>query len=527
MYVHDTAPSREGESMPRRPFVRPLLAAAILAAAALLAPSAALAQGELEIRALDGERGDPVAVRMHLKDAAGKPVKVPGHPSWNDHFVFQGRTVLKLPNGSYAFEMERGPEYRLRTGSFTITRGSADAKEAPMNRFVDMKKEGWWSGDLHIHRPPADIELLMRAEDLHVAPVITWWNNRNTWDSTPLPAEPLVKFDDNRFFHLMAGEDEREGGAVLYFHLPRPLAIAGSAREYPSPVTFLREAREVKGAHVDCEKPFWWDMPVWVGLGLVDSVGLANNHMQRDGMLATEAWGKPRDKVLYPDPRGNGRWSMDLYMRLLECGVRLPPSAGSASGVLANPVGYNRVYVHCGPNLTYEAWWEGLRAGRVVVTNGPLLRPRVNGYLPGHVFAAAAGETVELDIALNLSTRDEIDYLEILQNGQTVHEVRLEKWAEAGGKLPPVKFTESGWLMVRAVTSEPKTYRFACTGPYYVEIGQKRRVSRSAAKFFVGWIDERMARIKLADAAQREQVLAPQRAARAFWQKLADEATVE
>lgn len=36
---------------------------------------------------------------------------------------------------------------------------------------------------------------------------------------------------------------------------------------------------------------------------------------------------------------------------------------------------------------TWDAWWEGLREGKVVVTNGPL-RPKVNGQPPGHVFQA-------------------------------------------------------------------------------------------------------------------------------------------
>src|SRR5439155_9501505 len=55
-----------------------------------------------------------------------------------------------------------------------------------------------------------------------------------------------------------------------------------------------------------------------------------------------------------------------------DCGLRLPPSAGSASGVLPNPVGYDRVYVHLDGELSYERWWEALRAGRVFVSNGPL-----------------------------------------------------------------------------------------------------------------------------------------------------------
>jgi hypothetical protein len=58
---------------------------------------------------------------------------------------------------------------------------------------------------------------------------------------------------------------------------------------------------------------------------------------------------------------------------VLNCGLRIPPSAGSGSGVLPNPVGYNRVYVHLDEQLTYDGWWQGFKQGRSLVTNGPLL----------------------------------------------------------------------------------------------------------------------------------------------------------
>src|SRR5262249_41270621 len=166
-----------------------------------------------------------------------------------------------------------------------------------LERLVDLAPEDWGSGDLHAHRPLSDIELLMRAEDLHIAPVITWWNNRNQWAKEKPPAIPLVRFENDRFYDLLAGEDEREGGALLYLHLPRPLPITGALREHPSPMTFVEEARRQSGVWIDVEKPFWWDVPVWVASGQVDSIGLANNHMCRDRMYESEAWGKPRDAV--------------------------------------------------------------------------------------------------------------------------------------------------------------------------------------------------------------------------------------
>ena len=41
-----------------------------------------------------------------------------------------------------------------------------------------MAADGWWSGDLDVRRPVRDIELLMEADDLHVAEVITWRNDK-------------------------------------------------------------------------------------------------------------------------------------------------------------------------------------------------------------------------------------------------------------------------------------------------------------------------------------------------------------
>jgi hypothetical protein len=482
---------------------------------------------ELEIAVIDDKTGEPCFARMHLKSAKGKTPQVAGVIAWKDHFIIPGRAILKLPPGKYTFEMERGPEYRLRTGDFELKRGDADNKEVRMVRFADMKSEGWWSGELHVHRPLKDIESLMLAEDLHVAPVITWWNNTNEWATKPLPKELTHQFDGNRYYNIMAGEDERAGGALLYFNLDRPLDTTGAAKEYPSPIVFLNAAKDNPQAHVDLEKPFWLDTPTLIATGKIDSIGLAHNHMWRDGVLEGEAWGRSRDAKLYPGISGNGRWSTDIYYHLLNCGLRIPPSAGSASGVLPNPVGYNRVYVYCGDDFDYDKWFAGLKAGRVVVTNGPMLRPTCEGEPPGHVFRKGEGQDLELQISLNLATRDPIDYLEVIQDGKVVHEVRLDALAESKGELPKLKFERSGWFLVRAVSSEAKTYRFASSGPWYVEADDGPRISKTSAQFFLDWVFDRARKLQLADPAQKKEVLEHHRQARDFWQDLVDRANAE
>jgi hypothetical protein len=162
----------------------------------------------------------------------------------------------------------------------------------------------------------------------------------------------------------------------------------------------------------------------------------------------------------------------------------------------------------------------------VFVTNGPLMRISVEGQPPGHVFQAAAGESVDLEIALTLSTRRPISYLEILKNGKVEHEIRFADYAGAG-KLPKLHFDASGWFAVRAVTDYPKTYCFALTGPYFVEIGYRPRISKKAAQFFLDWVEERIKQVKIDDADQQQKILDYHRQAREFWQKKVDDVNAD
>ena len=487
-----------------------------LVSALIVMPCLAWAQARhlVKFQILDAGR-NPLPCRVHLKDSAGKPVRPLNLPFWRDHFVCPGEAALELDAGNFSYEIERGPEYRRVEGKFECT-GPTNLL-LRLERFADMASEGWWSGEMHVHRPVEQVELLMKAEDLHVAPIITWWNNRNPWIERKAPDRLMIPFDGNRFYQVMGGEDEREGGALLYFNLQRPLSITGANREFPSPLQFLAEARKEKGAWVDIEKPFWWDLPIWLASGEADSIGIANNHMCRTDPLVDEAWGKPRDFERLPSPRGNGFWSQEIYYNLLNCGLRIPPSAGSASGVLPNPVGYNRIYVHLEKELTYEQWWEGVRAGRSFVSNGPLLRCKANDQWPGAIFKASEGQRMEINLTASIDSQDSFSEIEIIRNGRVERKVPLAEW-QRKKELGTLSFTNSGWFLVRVVADNPRTFRFASTAPYYVEIGStKHRTSKSSAQFFLDWTRERRQRVKLENPQQRAEVLKHHDTAEKFW----------
>ena len=486
------------------------------------------AAGEVQFTMTDTD-GKPLPCRVHLFNSQGKVQKAPGLPFFRTHFVCPGDVTLTLPADTYKYQIERGPEHAREKGSFTLSDDGSQMIAVRLDRIADLAADGWFAGDLHVHRAVEDMKLLMRAEDLHVAPVITWWNNRNLWADSGVPEQLLVNFDGNRYYRVMAGEDEREGGALMYYHLDRPMEITGSTREYPSPMQFINQARQAEKVWIDIEKPFWWDVPVWLASGQIDSVGLANNHMCHASVYPSEAWGRPRDEQRLPPPLGNGFWTQEIYYHILNTGLRVPPSAGSASGVLPNPVGYNRVYVHTGKDFNYDRWWEGLKAGRSFVTNGPILLVEAGGHLPGHVFTAGEGEKMSIELDVSLTTLDNVPKIEIIKNGRVEKAISPDELAKSDGSIT-IAFDRSGWFLVRAITDVANTFRFASTAPYYVEIGPaKKRISKASAQFFLDWIDERIERVplKLDDPAKLREVLEYHNTAKKVWREIAAKANAE
>jgi hypothetical protein len=490
-------------------------------------------RGGLEIEVVDGNSG-PVPCRIHLRASDGGVWKASSWPAFDDHFVFPGRATLPLDPGSYTYEIERGPEYRAVRGSFQVGHGNPQTLRVRLERLVDLAAQGWYAGDLHIHRRPEDVPLLLRAEDLHVAPVVAWWNGLDGTGS--FPTEQVAASDGNRWIDATAGEDERWGGAMMYFRLTKPLALPPSMMEegkithregderdeYPSPVVFAREARTQPNAHIDIEKPFWWDAATWLGLGLADSVGIAHNHMTRASLHNGEAWGKTRDPKIYGDgPLGDAYWTQDIYYRILDAGLRLPPSAGSASGVLPNPVGYNRVYVHLENRVDYDAWWQGLKAGHSFVTNGPLLLVSANGQLPGHVFEGKVGSKIDVALDTRVVSNEPVGSVELVRDG---HVVQKSTRSSDGATVSfsSLSFEESGWFLVRTIADRNDNFHFASTAPFYVQIEPKpRRISRASVQFFIDWIEERMAHLYAGTmpADKLESVLAFHREAEGFWRR--------
>jgi hypothetical protein len=277
---------------------------------------------------------------------------------------------------------------------------------------------------------------------------------------------------------------------------------------------------------VDQEKPFWWEAPVNVALGGVDTIGIVNNHMQRESIMDNEAWGKPRDMDRYPGYQGFVDNVLDLYYRYLNLGLKLPISAGSASGVLRNPVGYNRLYVHLGRQFGYDRWLRGMRAGRAFATNGPMIFFSIDRHELGATLEAPAGQELRGRASLDVMSQTSLGRVEVLYNGEVIQEFSTGGKSELSQEFG-ISLNESGWVAARAFEKNKKTVRFAHTNPVYIEIGSPMKPRRDDAIYYQKWCQELLSasladKERYATSEQREEVESLYRRAIAFYRELAE-----
>ena len=183
-----------------------------------------------------------------------------------------------------------------------------------------------------------------------------------------------------------------------------------------------------------------------------------------------------------------------LWYRLLNCGFRLPASAGTdcfLNRIRSRLPGGDRVYVHVNQRFSYQNWIDGLRAGRSFVTNGPMLELTADG--------KQIGETIKLqrpaEIRLSATARSlfPMERAEVVFNGQVIASCKLNVEKTKAVLDASVKLQKSGWLGLRAAgpghADLPLGRQDAHNSPIYVEVGGEPAGSSKDAQAFLKWID--------------------------------------
>lgn len=423
---------------------------------------------------------------------------------------------LDLPPGTYTITVERGKEYLPLS---RIVKLAAEPMKVtlPLQRWIDMAERGWYSGDTHVHRNLEELPQVMLAEDLNIALPLLYWVTEAfaapktsarsaVRDPEPKPivvgARHLIYPRNTEYEIFTVNKKSHTLGALFVLNHKTVL------EEGVPPVKPVAERARREGALLELDKHNWpWSMMLVPVLN-VDLFELSNNHVWRTeftfrtfGEREAEFMGVERDE------RGWSEWGwidygFQNYYTLLNCGFRVRPTAGTASGVHPVPLGFGRVYVHVDKHpLAYDDWIRGLDGGRSFVTTGPMLLIQVNEHDPGHIFKQANAEAQTFVVRGTALSAQPLERVEIVVNGELVQKLKPEnRKRDQGGYESPietkVKIEGTSWIAVRCFEERTdRRVRFAHTGPVHIEVpGKPLRPRKVEIDFLIKRVEDQIRR---------------------------------
>ena len=483
--------------------------------------------GILELSIIDGATGIQVPARVRIRDRFDKdhtaPDSVVVSIAQDRWFACSGQTRLKIPAGKASLRVERGTEYRPVIQTIIIEAGQTLRHKVELERWIDMRKHGYVSGENHLHVPLDKLSAMLAAEDLDFGTALSWWNG----PKFDIPPEQIwvrdLQFSDETIpTSVYDAEVEHSWGAVYLIGLRKPMNIPSNGRR--SNLPFVQVARR-QGALICYQAGWSREVLVDALLGYADIVNVCNNNFHRHKYQPRKRYSNLLDVEGFPEypntPEGMIEMNFETYYRLLNCGLRLAAGAGSATGAKTTPVGYNRAYVRAGPNPTLSEFLEAWREGRNFVTNGPMIFLRTNkDQRPGDTIALPSkGGTVSFQVTAY--SEQPLRSLESVANGKVVGKANIgPKQHEAKLSLS-LAIEEGTWIAARcteedqlpsdeqlrrysrggSLPEEPCRLRFAHTSPIYVTVRGNRTHVTSSVKEAQEMLEsfERFARKTAAD----------------------------
>jgi hypothetical protein len=195
----------------------------------------------------------------------------------------------------------------------------------------------------------------------------------------------------------------------------------------------------------------------------------------------------------------DGGVELDMWYKLLNCGFRMPPCAGSDAAINRAgdaPIGGFRVYVeHKGGSPDIYQWLEGIAAGRTFVTNGPLFTEfRILGSLGIGDSLYGNGNTYEIILDVTAECAFPMDRVDIVMNGRVVDTLLPEGDPRVISGSSNLFIYKSCWIAAMAVGPAGEWVTigdelFAHTGPFYFDMNGEHIRTRESAVFFMEWVD--------------------------------------
>ncbi len=303
---------------------------------------------------------------------------LPSIPYWKEPVMYQtsGDFTIQLPPGEWRLAVDRGLEFVPVFKTFTVANEETSTVSVTLKRWIDLPAKGWWSGDVHVHHPTLHHkhrEFLLsyaRACDLHVVNVLEMGHHQGTdFKQDGFGEEFRVHEGD---YWLVSGQEEPRSNFGHIIGL-NTTSLARDVGTYDFYDLAFKRIHQQRGALVGFAH-FSWNgcdlprgFPWYVTTGELDFIEL----LQFSKINAID------------------------YYDYLNLGFKLTAAAGSDTP-WGSTIGEVRTYVHTGPTLDINSWFENLKRGHTFVSNGPVLEFTVDDQLPGSELERKAGDKVRI-----------------------------------------------------------------------------------------------------------------------------------
>jgi hypothetical protein len=440
----------------------------------------------------DEATGLPVPCRIAFQTPDGVAWAPHGHhapvfsglPDWNGdiggdvrlgqltYAYIDGTCQGWLPRGPVIVDVARGFEWQPQRRRVVIEPGQTELRLA-IARWSDLRSEGWYSGDTHVHfLSPQGALREAAGEDLHVVNLLqTQWGHlfTNTEDFT---GGPLWSLDGERV--VWVSQENRQ-------HILGHLGLLG-LRQPVMPWASGGPGEGELGGGLETALSHWADAAHAAG----GTVVLAHFPTPNGEPAALVATGRADAAEMFDQLPYEHR----EYYRYLDAGYRLPLVAGTDKMSSGTPVGLYRTYAHIGQDtpFSHEAWTAALRAGRTFISSGPLLRFSVDGLPIGSTVTAPKGASLEVEGSV--ASIFPVHALQLVERGRVVDEVGSDGGHEVLRLRTRIRVEGATWLAIRAGGpgygavrhfDERRRGIMAHSGPVYVAPGGRYDLRDAAA----------------------------------------------
>ncbi len=289
-----------------------------------------------------------------------------------------GSCEVNIPPGPITIEVSKGPEYRPLKQTIDLAPGKLAIRLA-IERWIDLRKEGWYSADTRaLYLPPHEALLEAGGEDLAIVNLLAL--ETPNFDHIPAATPNLAAFSGSKPALEALGHQVVVNtlnchpvlGTVALLNCHRvvyPLRFGGSEQDDAwSICDWCDQCHRRKNGLV-----IWSDLP-----------RLRPDALQGEALAALLLKKIDAFEISYFDAPSV---ALADWYRLLDCVLCVPLVGGSGKESNAVALGAVRTYAHISVDQapSFTEWTDAVRAGRTFVTNGPLLTLTVEGQIPGAI----------------------------------------------------------------------------------------------------------------------------------------------